>query len=220
MKHVLSLLLSALFCISLSGCNESIEHTKYEYKTMDYYLESVDYTDNELTLSSYSVMFDNIDSLQCLDSNQKLVKDFTYVAEGKHLIISSENAEKITGVEFTSENDKYMFRYLNTSQYAYLHYISTEDIGYMLVDGVEDRFFTVSEKKSFDNRIKDDEERRELLFTRFEGKWICESDPKAYLVIYIDSNGERAFGHNLLSSDNKYSFYNMPIVDIYSREGT
>lgn len=187
MKKVLCLLLSLMMIISLSGCSQN----HHEFLNHQNYLEYADHKGNKLIINSKKIDFEEFNSVSCFDSDFQEVKDFTYEAKGDSLIITSENAEKITGIEIKSSYDKYMFRYLDSNIYAFLHYTWGDDIGYNLSGGNEYQFYTPKEmferEKTEYEAIKTESE----TFEFFKGEWIREGDLTTFLIVGTNECGQK-----------------------------
>lgn len=174
------------------------------------------YYDNQLVISindDFDRNFYNTVTVYDKDFNELDGYDYTFT--NGEIVIDGKDVRNISGINIANNCFSYItVRYLDSNQYQALVWYEATDVGTIIGEGDEYAYLTQKEKEARLERQKQYEAKVDETFRKFEGKWVCESDPNEYIEIYEDDNGVRRINTtSYYQSEGEYitdvsSFYN------------
>lgn len=204
----------------LGGCTLPGNQTVYKYDDPeiadDLVLTKSVYEEGKLTIYLASKMSDDLDVWITSDVDDDAYECKTF---SNRIEITGDNLKEVTAICIEDDIYKYDIRYLDTDQYAVLAYIWADDLGWDLVAGDEEDYYTAEELAEFDRRGKEAEERYNANWELIKGRY--ESDNGNVIELYEDETGERF----LKTADEEYPYrvFNVGIyessVDVLCQDG-
>lgn len=198
--------------------NKKINKVMYTYvnpnNVESFQMDKATYYDNQLVLS-----IDDLDrcykTVEVYDKDFNKLDGYDYTIGRDKIVVDGDDVRKISGINIYNNDWNYItIRYLDSNQYQALVWYEATDVGTIIGEGDEDAYLTQKEKEARLERQKQYEAKVDETFRKFEGKWICESDPNEYIEIYEDENGVRRISTtSYYQSEGEYitdenSFYN------------
>lgn len=172
--------------IGLLGCKKKGNQVVYQYKDTNVYYDDIQikkviYTPSEMKLYCSGIDFSD-SQIKCFDASfNDLGDEFTYKFKNNVLTIKSDFAASISGLEIhEGENGPiYHFRYLDSSQFAWLVEELWLDEGWEEV-GEANKYYTEAELQEKEELEK--ERRQETLdtFSLLEGAWTSKDELCTY----------------------------------------
>ena len=198
--------------------NKIINKVMYTYvnpnNVESFQMDKATYYDNQLVLS-----IDDLDrcykTVEVYDKDFNKLDGYDYTIGRDEIVVDGDDVRKISGINIYNNDWNYItIRYLDSNQYQALVWYEATDVGTIIGEGDEDAYLTQNEKEARLERQKQYEAKVDETFRKFEGKWVCESDPNEYIEIYEDENGVRRISTtSYYQSEGEYitddnSFYN------------
>ena len=225
--------LSVLFLVVglLSGCGlvgevqqedaEESGETEYVYDDADVIdsvsIEKSVYDENCLKIYMSGAF--TPDYIMCYDEDFDLIDcewEYNYL-NGK-MVIKGEEAEKISGISFGNHYMQYYMRYLDSDQYAIFSLLLADDIGWIEGEGDATLYYTQEELDAQRESIEEAQRKLEETFAEFEGMWVSDEDPGAYVRFYYE-DGHRSMEICRLADDGEYYSEYYSVDDISVSEG-
>lgn len=164
------------------------------------------YSDSEICYDS-----DLVKSMYCkdelrlyisgLDENYSVVcydKEFSKIDEAfeteyRHgvLRIKGEDVRKIEGITLEG-NWRIQIRYLKSKQFAALAFSWADDLGWDLMHGDWDAYYTEEELAAQEERKEKARKEQEENWAVVEGMWTCPDDPRCYMNFFVDEQYGKA----------------------------
>lgn len=198
--------------------NKKVNKVIYTYvnpnNVESFKMDKATYYDNQLVLS-----IDDLDrcykTVEVYDKDFNKLDGYDYTIGRDEIVVDGDDVRKISGINIYNNDWNYItIRYLDSNQYQALVWYEATDVGTIIGEGDEDAYLTQKEKEARLERQKQYEAKVDETFRKFEGKWVCESDPNEYIEIYEDENGVRRISTtSYYQSEGEYitddnSFYN------------
>ncbi|MGN0325829.1 MAG: hypothetical protein ACI4DW_05935 [Lachnospiraceae bacterium] len=225
--------LSALFLlvVLLTGCGlvgevpgedaEESEEVEYVYDDADVIdsvsIEKSVYDENRLKIYMSGAF--TPDYIMCYDEDFDLIDcewEYNYL-NGK-MVIKGEEAEKISGIFFADSYMQYYIRYLDSDQYAIFSLCFADDAGWLECEGDATLYYTQEELDAQRESAEEAQRKIEETFAEFEGMWVSDEDPGAYVRFYYEDD-LRCMEIRRLADDGEYDSEYHSVDDIFVSEG-
>lgn len=204
-KKIFSITVLVGVMLIVSSCASKKEDgTVYEYKeknlTRQITISKSVYKDNTLTIyhdgfssEKYSVQY-----ISTNNNNDYMDSDtWKYEIDDSKIIITCDNAEDINSLVITDENNDndYYLRWLNTDQYAVLHYTFADDAGMVIDEGDESLYYTKEELEESAQKEAEYKAQQEQIWNRIEGYYETVISGEFMYFITLE-NGSRCVYQN------------------------
>lgn len=195
MKKRLWIMLIAMIMLAGCGIKDGNGGRQYVYNdkhVIDGLSVSKSVYDEDALYIYMSGDIDETFSVICYDEEfQRIDTEWeTSYKDGKYTI-QGENVQKISGICLSNDIYKYYIRYLDSDQYAIYSDSWADDLGWTHCEGDETLYYTQEELD--EQQAKDEKAQRQLeeTFAQFEGMWVAEDDPNAYVKFYYEDTSRR-----------------------------
>lgn len=139
-------------------------------------------------------------------------KEYTYEIDSEKITIKSDAIDSIDQVNLYSNWANVYLRYLNSNQYAILYYCWADDLGWDLVGGEWESYYTPEEiaaqKKKAEERQKDFKQNFEML----KGTW-AEEEGYRTIRFFEEENGPMVCFWDGTESLEGFKYYRVLRID-------
>lgn len=185
------ILLATLMFFLLSGGEEKVIKT-YTYNHEEILSISIEKTmlyANKLVIKFDKGSISEAEEVICYDGNFNELNDVDFDMDNNKLIITGEDASRISGLYIRVNVDKEIkVRYLDSDDYAMIVYTWADDVG-MMPDGDFDTYYTDEEKQEQAESDAELEAAEAEAFSYIEGVW--ENEEKTLRLEIKEEDGER-----------------------------